>query len=87
MWRYGATDPFALVSIYVHPDRLAEARRLLDEASAESYEFEDVSGPPDLVEMPDPFIRNRPLRWWLAAFVAAGLILALVRSSLTDLLF
>src|SRR5688500_600591 len=69
VWRYGASAPFALATIYVHPDRLGDALHLLDETRSELYEFEQDFGPPDPVELPEPFIRNRPLRWWLAAVV------------------
>lgn len=86
VWRYGASDPFALVSIYVRPVHLGKAQKLLGEVDPESYEFEETGTPPQ-VELADPFIRSRPLRWWLAAFVAAGLILALVRSAIPEVLF
>jgi hypothetical protein len=86
VWRYGASDPFALVSIYVRPDRLGQAQKLLEESNAQSYEFEEA-GPVEFSEFPDPLIRSRPLRWWLAAFVAGGLILALIRSAVPDVLF
>lgn len=86
VWRYGASDPFALVTIYVHLDRLAQARQLLNEAPTESYEFDEVEEL-EAAELSDLFIRSRPLRWWVAAFIAGGLVLALLRSSLTDVLF
>jgi len=86
VWRYGASDPFALVSIYVRPDQLSDAQKLLKESNAQSYEFEDA-GSVEVGELPDPLIRSRPLRWWLAAFIAGGLILALVRAAVPDVLF
>lgn len=86
VWRYGASDPFALVTIYVHRDRLVQARKLLNEAPSESYEFDEVEES-EGGELPDPFIRSRPLRWWLGALIAGGLVLAVVRSTLTNLLF
>ena len=86
VWRYGASDPFELISIYVHPAQLSKAETLLGEADPDAYEFEDTDSPQQ-VELPDPFIRNRSLRWWLAAFVAGGLILAMLRSAIPEVLF
>ena len=86
VWRYGASDPFELISIYVRPVQLPQAQKLLSEAAAESYAFEETDSSPQ-TELPDPFIRSRPLRWWLAAFVAGGLILAMLRSSIPEVLF
>lgn len=86
VWRYGASDPFALVTVYVHEDDVERAERLLRESSPEAYEF-DKSESHDDVELVDPFIRSRPLRWWIAAFIAGGLILALMRSTVSEVLF
>lgn len=86
VWRYGASDPFELISIYVRPAQLPQAQKLLGEAAAESYDFEETESPSQ-AELPDPFIRSRPLRWWLAAFVAGGLILAMLRSAIPEVLF
>jgi hypothetical protein len=87
VWRYGASDPFALVTLFVHRDHLDRARALLDETRSELYEFEDVPGPPEPPELPDPFIRNRSLRWWLAALVAGGLVLAMLNSAFSEVVF
>ena len=87
VWRYGASDPFALVTLYVHRDRLEDARHLLEETRSELYEFDQDFGPPDPVELPDPFIRSRPLRWWLAAIVAGGLVIAMLRATLSEAFF
>lgn len=86
VWRYGASDPFELISIYVRPTHLPQAQKLLGEADPASYDFEETDSPAE-EELPDPFIRSRSLRWWLASFVAGGLILAMLRSAIPEVLF
>lgn len=86
VWRYGATDPFALVTVYVRASRLADARKLLSETGPEAYEFESEQST-EGTESPDLLIRNRSLRWWVAALIAIGLALALLRSSIPEVLF
>ncbi len=67
VWRYGASDPFALVTIYVPDDQLVNARALISDPSADHFEFDQPEPPPEAPELPDPFLRSRPLRWWIAA--------------------
>lgn len=89
-WRYGASDPFVLISIYVHEDELERARRVLDEASASDYDFGEMPEPQgdgDVGEMPQPYVRTSSLRWWVAAIVLAALIVGMMQLDFFDVLF
>lgn len=84
VWRYGAADAFVLIAIYVPEDRLAEAMELVDHPSGAA---DDLEGPDEALDPDaDPFARRASVRWWVAALVLAGLVLALFQSQVLDLL-
>lgn len=84
-WRYGAADAFVLVAVYVPDDRVQEASDLLQHPSIEAG---PGGGGIEASDDPtaDPFVRSRSLRWWIAALILVGLLLAFVQSDVMELL-
>lgn len=87
VWRYGAADAFVLIAIYVPEERYEEAAALVAHPSGDQFAF-DEAGASEPTESPDanPFPRTSSLRWWVAALVLAGLVLALFQSQVLNLL-
>lgn len=92
-WRYGAADAFVLIAIYVPGDRIDEARELLDHPTGEegaAFDIDQTSilDVSDASEDPaaDPFFRGRPSRWWVAALILVGLVVAFAQSDILELL-
>ncbi len=92
-WRYGAADAFVLIAIYVPGDRIDEARDLLDHPTGQEAAGFDIdqtfrADVSDASEDPaaDPFFRSRPLRWWVAALILVGLIVAFTQLEVLELL-
>ncbi len=84
VWRYGASDAFVLIAIYVPEDRLEEAAELIDHPAGSDGDYDS----PEAAEEADadPFARSTSLRWWVAALVLAGLVIALFQSEVLELL-
>ncbi|HJR46468.1 MAG TPA: DUF2007 domain-containing protein [Actinomycetota bacterium] len=91
VWLYGAEDPNKLVTIYVQDEDLERAERLLAEAEAgraePAYEVEtagilEFEPEPGVYADRERGLRNRALRWIVAAVVAAALLYGLLANVL-----
>lgn len=83
VWRYGASDAFVVMAIYVPDDRAAEAKELLARLSASGSEQGQTAAEDGGA---DPFVRSRGLRWWVALLILVGLLVAFLQSEVLELL-
>lgn len=82
-WLYGAEDPNKLVTIYVQEEDLERAERLLagtegggnaEPAYDAMPDGDEYAGEVDVLADRERGLRNRPLRWIVAALVIGALL-------------